>query len=73
MLFEQIILDGEVILEQCKDEVVPTVLDAISKQRVKQAEDNMELFKEENEKMKKFLASYGIDINKLGAFVERVG
>lgn len=65
MLFEQILLDGEVILEQCKDEVVPTVLDSISKQRVKQAEANMELYKEENEKMKKFLASYGIDINKL--------
>ena len=43
MLFEQIILDGDVILEQCKDMVVPTVLDTISKQRVKQAEANIEL------------------------------
>lgn len=65
MLLEQIILDGEIILEQCKDAVLPTVLDTISKQRVKQAEANMELYKAENEKMKSFLAKHGIDASKL--------
>ena len=65
MLLEQVILDGEIILEQVKDAVLPTVLDTISKQRVKQAENNMELYKAENEKMKSFLASHGIDASKL--------
>lgn len=65
MLLEQVILDGEIILEQVKDAVLPTVLDTISKQRVKQAENNMELYKAENEKMKSFLAKHGIDASKL--------
>ncbi len=65
MLFEQILLDGEVILEQCKDMVVPAVLDTISKQRVKQAEANMEAYKTENEKLKRYLAKYGIDASKI--------
>lgn len=65
MLFEQILLDGKIVLEQCKDMVVPTVLDTISKQRVKQAEANMEVYKAENEKLKKYLAKYGIDASKI--------
>ena len=65
MLFEQILLDGKIVLEQCKDMVVPTVLDTISKQRVKQAEANMEAYKAENEKLKRYLAKYGIDASKI--------
>ena len=65
MLFEQILLDGKIVLEQCKDMVVPTVLDTISKQRVKQAEANMEAYKAENEKLKRYLAKYGIDSSKI--------
>ena len=65
MLFEQILLDGKIVLEQCKDMVIPTVLDTISKQRVKQAEANMEAYKAENEKLKKYLAKYGIDASKI--------
>ena len=65
MLFEQILLDGKIVLEQCKDMVVPTVLDTISKQRVKQAEANMEVYKAENDKLKKYLAKYGIDASKI--------
>lgn len=65
MLFEQILLDGKIVLEQCKDMVVPTALDTISKQRVKQAEANMEAYKAENEKLKKYLAKYGIDASKI--------
>ena len=65
MLFEQILLDGKIVLEQCKDMVVPTVLDTISKQRVKQSEANMEAYKAENEKLKKYLAKYGINASKI--------
>ena len=65
MLFEQILLDGKIVLEQCKDMVIPTVLDAISKQRVKQAEANMEAYKAENDKLKRYLAKYGIDASKI--------
>ena len=65
MLFEQILLDGKIVLEQCKDMVVPAVLDTISKQRVKQSEANMEAYKAENEKLKRYLAKYGIDASKI--------
>ena len=65
MLFEEIILDGDVILEQCKDMVVPTVLDKISAQRVKQAEMEKEAYKEENERLKSWLADHGVDVSKI--------
>ena len=65
MLFEEIILDGDIILEQCKDMVVPTVLDKISTQRVKQAEMEKEAYKEENERLKSWLVDHGVDVNKI--------
>ena len=65
MMFEQILLDGEIILEQCKEFTLPTVLDTISKQMVKQVETNMDLYKAENNKLRKFLAKHGIDANKI--------
>lgn len=65
MLFEEIILDGKIILEQYKDMVVPSVLDKISAQRVKQAETEVQAYKEENERLKNYLAQYGIDVSKI--------
>lgn len=65
MLFEQIILNGEIILEQCKDMVTPTVLDKISAQKVKKAEKAMEEYKKENDLFKKFLAKYHIDMKRV--------
>lgn len=65
MLFEQIIFDGEVILEQHKDMVVPSVLDKISEQRVRQAETAMETYKKENDLFKKFIAIYNIDMKRV--------
>lgn len=65
MLFEEIILDGEIILEQCKDMIVPSVLDKISEQMVRQAETAMEEFKKENDLFKKFLAKYHIDMKRI--------
>lgn len=65
MMFEQILLDGEIILEQCKEFRLPTVLDDISKQRIKQAEETVRAYKMENEKLTKYLAKYGIDASKI--------
>lgn len=65
MMFEQIVLDGEIILEQCKEFRLPTVLDNISKQRIKQAEETVRAYKMENEKLTKYLAKYGIDASKI--------
>lgn len=65
MMFEQILLDGEIILEQCKEFRLPTVLDNISKQRIKQAEETVRAYKIENEKLTKYLAKYGIDASKI--------
>lgn len=65
MLFEEIILDGEIILEQNKDMVVPSVLDKISAQRVDRAEKAMEEYKKENDLFKKFLAKYHIDMERV--------
>lgn len=65
MLFEEIILDGEIILEQNKDMVVPSVLDKILVQRVKQAETEREAYKKENDLFRKFLAKYNIDMKRV--------
>jgi len=65
MLFEEIILDGEIILEQCKDMIVPSVLDNISEQRVKQAESVAEAYKKENDLIMKFLTKYNIDMKRV--------
>lgn len=65
MLFEEIILDGQIVLEQCKDMTVPSVLDKISKQRVKQAEIEVEAYKQENARLRKFLEKHGIDADKI--------
>lgn len=62
MLFEEIILDGETILEQCKDMVVPSVLDKISEQEVRRAENAMKEYRKENDLFRKFLEKYHIDI-----------
>lgn len=65
MLFEEIILDGEIILEQNKDMVVPSVLDKISVQRVKQAETAMSEYRKENDLFRKFLAKYHIEMERV--------
>lgn len=65
MLFEEIILDGETILEQCKDMIVPSVLDKISQSRVDQAEKAMEVYKKENDMFKRFLEKYHIDMKRV--------
>lgn len=65
LLYEEIILDGETILEQFKDMVVPSVLDKISAQRVNQAEKAMEAYKKENDMFKKFLEKYHIDMKRV--------
>lgn len=65
MLFEEIILDGNVILEQCKDMIVPSVLDKISEQRVRQTENAMKEYKKENDLMRKFLEKYHIDMERV--------
>lgn len=65
MLFEEIILDGEVILEQCKDMVVPSVLDRISQLRVDRAEKEIEEYKKENDLIKKFLEKYNIGMKRV--------
>jgi len=65
MLFEEIILDGETILEQCKDMVVPSVLDKISEQEVRRAEMAMKEYKKENDLFRKFLEKYHIDMERV--------
>lgn len=65
MLFEEIILNGEIILEQNKDMVVPSVLDKISAQRVKQAETEREAYKKENDLFRKFFTKYSIDMKRV--------
>lgn len=65
MLFEEIILDGETILEQCKDMVVPSVLDKISEQEVRRAENAMKEYRKKNDLFRKFLEKYHIDIKRV--------
>ena len=72
MLFEEIILDGEIMLEQHKDMVVPSVLDKISEQKVRQAETALEEYKKENELLKNFLKRYNIDMKRVIREMENI-
>lgn len=64
MLFEQIVLNGEIVLEQSKDQVLPTVLDDISRKRVDHVERLMEEYERENNLLKAFLQKYHINPDK---------
>jgi len=65
MLFEQIIFDGEIILEQCKDMIAENILPQVIKQRIEAYQMENEAYKAENEKLKKFLAKYNIDMSRV--------
>lgn len=72
MLFEEIILDGEIILEQCKDMIVPSVLDKISQSRVNMAEKTVKEYKKENDLFKKFLEKYHINMERVKKELEDI-
>ena len=65
MLFEQVLLDGEVVLEQEKQMTLETVLDEISRKTVKATEAEMQIYKEENEMLLAYLARFGITKEKV--------
>lgn len=65
VLHEQVLLDGEIVMEQFKDDVVPKLLDSESKRHVQETKYNMEVLQKENDKLKKFMGKYGIDADKL--------
>lgn len=65
MLFEQVLLNGEIVLEQMKTMSAPSVLDKISEDRVKNAEYAMKAYQEENEMLLAYLAKYGITKEKV--------
>lgn len=64
MLFEQVILNGEIVLEQSKDQVLPTVLDEISRKKVESNQKLREEFERENNLLKAFLQKYHVDPDK---------
>ena len=64
ILFEQIVLNGEVVLEQFKEPVLPTVLDEISRKRVEHAERLREEFERENRLLKAFIQKHHINPDK---------
>jgi len=65
MLFEQIILNDEIILEQCKDMTSISILSQHTQKRISQVENiNNELI-EQNKKIELALSKYGMTINSL--------
>jgi hypothetical protein len=58
MLFEQIILNDEVILEQCKDNTSISILPRSVQNRVNQIELENEEYKKDKEQMKAFIKKY---------------
>lgn len=56
-MYEQIIVNDEIVLEQFKEHGFYIALDKISEKRVKQAEYEKEVYKKENELFHEFLKS----------------
>ena len=68
MLFEQIVLNGEVVLEQEKDATTYVPIHSIVRQYYEEmceAQKERELVLEENKKLKEFLEKYHVDIKEV--------
>lgn len=65
MLYEQIILNGEIILEQEKDMRSVNILSQETQRQIKKVEYENDLLKEENKIMSEFLSKYNINVTKI--------
>jgi len=65
MLFEQIILNDEIILEQCKAMTSHNILPQHIQKRISQVENINNEFIEQNKKIELALSKYGMTINSL--------
>jgi hypothetical protein len=65
MLFEQIILNGEIILEQCKNMIGSNILPKEIQRKIEAVESSNKALLNENEKMKAFLKQYNVNITQI--------
>ena len=60
-MFMDIYCNGEVILTECKDQVMYSILDKPSLKRLENAEKSAQIYKEKYERLQKFVDMYNID------------
>ena len=65
MLWEQIKLNGEIVLEQCRDMVIHSFRGTRDQKRAEKAERIAEELNAENERLKAYLRRYNVDVNKV--------
>ncbi len=65
MLFEQILLNNEIVLEQSKDMTAYNILPRHIQNRIEQTEQTKEYLQSENNLYKNYLDKFGITISKI--------
>ena len=65
MLYEQIVLNDEIILEQSKDMQSINILPQETQRQIEKVKIENDLLKEENEIMSEFLSKYNINVTKI--------
>ena len=60
-MFTSVYHNGEIILEECKDSVMESILDKRALKRLENAEKSADFYKEKYERLQKFVDMYHID------------
>jgi hypothetical protein len=60
-MFTDVYHNGEIILEECKDNVMQSIMDKHTLKRLENAEKEAEFYKEKYERLQKFVDMYHID------------
>ena len=60
-MFTSVYHNGEIILEECKDSVMESILDKPTLKRLENAEKSADFYKEKYERLQKFVDMYHID------------
>ena len=60
-MFTDVYHNGEIILEECKDNVMQSILDKGALKRLENAEKTADFYKEKYERLRKFIDMYHID------------
>lgn len=64
-MFMDIYCNGEIILSECKDDVMESILDKPTLKRLENAEKSAKIYQEKYERLQKFVDMYNIDDSEI--------
>ena len=64
-MFMDVYCNGEIILSECKDQVMHSILDKSALKRLENAEESVQIYKKKYERLQKFVDMYNIDDSEI--------